>query len=162
MEKKRYADFTAEEKLDYDTKRKAYFANRKAQAQERFALIETELVRLKANKDVLKALAEVKKLSGVEKMDGGNGTRTTYMSQLFGTETPTDGQTASYESISLRGVNGERMLAGESKKDFIKRMDGEVDFTKSAKDIYDICWLLQKRGINVTNDKEKALVTFNK
>jgi len=158
-ETKKYSEWTAEEKAAYKAKREAYWKKRDEDLQSNFALLTKELEALKAKPEIMALLAACKKGAGVEKGDRAVGNRETYLTAIFGSETPAIGQVASYLFIGVRGPQGERMNAGETMAQFVTRV-GDCAYKYDANTISSMVWYLKKRGHVVENDREKATVTY--
>jgi hypothetical protein len=156
-ERKAYRDFTDEEKRIYKEKRNAWKAKKDDDAAASFDALEQELVKLKANKQVMEIFNRCK--SATVKT-GERSTGTTHMTTMFNTETPEPGTYVTYDYISLRGPNGERMNPDEDKKAFVMRMNGDVTWTKDARTINEMVWYTVRRGINLKIDKTAMTVTY--
>ena len=158
---KKYADYTAEEKAQYKEKRDAYWKKREETAYNSYVQLKEELEKLKASDTVMSLLDIMVKASGIVK-GGGSGTssRETYLTAIFGTETPTKGQTVTFQYVGIRGPNGERLNDNETLAQFVTRV-GDISYKYDKTSIGQMLWYLKKRGYNVTKDDDKALVTFH-
>jgi hypothetical protein len=156
MAQKKYRDFTQEEKEIYKEKRLKWEQERAETIARNFDLLEVELKNLEVSDKILQLLNVCR--NGLPKK--GTGPNVTHLTTLFGTENPEVGQVSSFDYISLRGSNGERMNAGETKKDFIMRMSGDVTWTKDERTINEMVWYTNRRGYNIAIDKNAATVTF--
>jgi hypothetical protein len=155
---KAYKDYTAEEKAEYKAKRDAYNAKRADNARASFATLEAELKKLGMTPTIEAALMEVKRSLHLEK---GVVNRETYLTALFGTETPKPNTTVSYNYIGIRGPKGERMNPNETVKDFVTRT-GDIVYKYDATTIGQMVWYVKRRGFEVEIDKEARTVTFVK
>jgi len=156
---KKYSEWTAEEKAAYKAKREAYWKKRDEDLVNNFANLTKELESLKVPQKVLDLLSACKKGSGVEKGAKSASDRETYLTAIFGSETPTKGQVASYLAIGLRGPNGERLNANETMGQFISRV-GDANYKYDANTISSMVWYLKRRGHQVANDRNAATVTY--
>ena len=157
---KKYADYTPEEKAQYKEKREAYWKKREETAYNSYVQLKEELEKLKASTEIMQLLDTMVKASGIVK-GGGSGTssRETYLTAIFGTETPTEGQTVSFQQIGVRGPNGERLKDKETLAQFVTRV-GDISYKYDKTSIGQMLWYLKKRGYNVTKDDDKATVTY--
>jgi hypothetical protein len=153
---KKYSEWTAEEKAAYKAKRVAYWKKRDEDAASAFAALEKELVSLKAGPQVMQLLSQIKpgKKDRSQRESG-----TSYLTQMFGTETPKKGQVASYLYIGIRGPQGERLNDGETMAQFVTRV-GDCNYKYDANTIASMVWYLKKRGHVMINNREKATVTW--
>ena len=158
---KKYADYTAEEKAQYKEKREAYWKKREETAYNSYEQLKKELEKLNASDTVMSLLETMVKASGIVK-GGGSGTssRETYLTAIFGTETPTEGQKVTFQYVGIRGPNGERLNDNETLAQFVTRV-GDISYKYDKTSIGQMLWYLKKRGYNVTKDDDKALVTFH-
>lgn len=155
--RKAYRDFTDEEKAEYKEKRAAWLEKKAEQTAKNFELLKVELLKLKADDKTMK-LFELCAQTATK--TGERAPNVTHMTTMFGTETPEPGTKVTYDFISLRGPNGERMKSDEDKKTFINRMGGDVNWTKDSRTINEMVWYTVRRGINLTIDKVAMTVTF--
>lgn len=155
---KKYADFTAEEKAQYKEKREAYWKKREETAYNSYEQLKKELKKLNASSEIMNLLETMVKASGIVK--GGGISRETYLTVIFGTETPTEGQTVTFQYVGIRGPNGERLEDNETLAQFVTRV-GDISYKYDKTSIGQMLWYLKKRGYNVTKDDDKATVTFN-
>lgn len=156
MLKKRYAEWTAEEKAAYKAKKVAYLTKRNEDLTSNFAALRAELEKAKVSKKVMELLSACEKGSVAKK---GAVHRDTYLTQVFGTEEPAIGQTATYLYIGVRGPNGERLGEKESIRDFVTRL-GDIKYAIDANTISSMVWYLRKRGYKIDNNRDLATVTF--
>ena len=158
---RKYADYTPEEKREYKEKRDAYWKKREETAYNSYVQLKEELEKLNASGTVMSLLDTMVKASGIVK-GGGSGTssRETYLTAIFGTETPTEGQTVTFQYVGIRGPKGERLQEGETLAQFVVRV-GDISYKYDKTSIGQMLWYLKKRGYNVTKDDDKALVTFH-
>ena len=152
---------TTPQKRRLSTKRDAYWKKREETAYNSYEQLKAELEKLKASSEVMNLLDTMVKAAGIVK-GGGSGTssRETYLTAIFGTETPTEGQTVSFQYVGIRGPNGERLQEGETLAQFVVRV-GDISYKYDKTSIGQMLWYLKKRGYNVTKDDDKATVTFN-
>ena len=157
---KKYADYTPEEKAQYKEKREAYWKKREETAYNSYVQLKEELEKLNASEQLFNLLDTMVKASGIVK-GGGSGTssRETYLTAIFGTETPTEGQTVSFQYVGIRGPNGERLKDDETLAQFVTRV-GDISYKYDKTSIGQMLWYLKKRGYNVTKDDDKATVTY--
>ena len=157
---KKYADYTPEEKAKYKEKREAYWKKREEAAYNSYEQLKAELEKLNASTEIMNLLDCMVKASGIVK-GGGSGTssRETYLSAIFGTETPTEGQTVTFQYVGIRGPNGERLKDNETLAQFVVRV-GDISYKYDKTSIGQMLWYLKKRGYNVTKDDDNATVTF--
>ena len=157
---KKYADYTPEEKAQYKEKREAYWKKREETAYNSYVQLKEELEKLKASTEIMQLLDTMVKASGIVK-GGGSGTssRETYLTAIFGTETPIEGQTVSFQYVGIRGPNGERLKDNETLAQFVTRV-GDISYKYDKTSIGQMLWYLKKRGYNVTKDDDKATVTY--
>ena len=150
---KKYADYTPEEKAKYKEKREEAAYNSYEQ-------LKAELEKLNASTEIMNLLDCMVKASGIVK-GGGSGTsnRETYLTAIFGTETPTEGQTVTFQYVGIRGRNGERLKDNETLAQFVVRV-GDISYKYDKTSIGQMLWYLKKRGYNVTKDDDNATVTF--
>lgn len=158
---KKYADYTVEEKAQYKEKRDAYWKKREETAYNSYIQLKEELEKLHASETIMSLLDTMVKSSGIVK-GGGSGTssRETYLTAIFGTETPTEGQTVTFQYVGIRGPNGERLKDNETLAQFVVRV-GDISYKYDKTSIGQMLWYLKKRGYNVTKDDDKATVTFH-
>lgn len=158
---KKYKDFTEQEKQEYKEKREAYWKKREETAYNSYLQLKEELEKLQASDTIMSLLDTMVKSGGIVK-GGGSGTssRETYLTAIFGTETPTEGQTVSFQYVGIRGPNGERLQDNETLAQFVVRV-GDISYKYDKTSIGQMLWYLKKRGFNVTKDDDKATVTFN-
>ena len=157
---KKYADYTPEEKAQYKEKREAYWKKREETAYNSYVQLKEELEKLKASTEIMQLLDTMVKASGIVKGGGGVSSRETYLSAIFGTATPTEGQTVTFQFVGIRGPNGERLKDNETLAQFVVRV-GDISYKYDKTSIGQMLWYLKKRGYNVTKDDDKALVTFH-
>lgn len=155
---KKYADFTVQEKAQYKEKRDAYWKKREEAAYNSFLSLKEELEKLNAPEQLFSLLDTMVKAAGIVK--GAGGSRGTYLTVIFGTETPKEGQEVTFQQIGVRGPNGERLQDGETLAQFVARV-GDISYKYDKTSIGQMLWYLKKRGYNVTKDDDKATVTFN-
>lgn len=156
---KKYSEWTAEEKASYKAKRDAYWTKRNEDAVNGFKALEEELTKLKAPQHIMDLLANTKKSAGFAKGEGASN-RETYLTAIFGSETPNVGTKATYLYIGVRGPNGERMLEGEKMGAFVTRV-GDCVYKYDANTISSMVWYLKKRGHKVTNDRDASFVRYD-
>ena len=156
---RKYADYTPEEKAQYKEKREAYWKKREETAYNSYVQLKEELQNLKAPEQLFSLLDTMVKASGIVK-GGGTSSRETYLTAIFGTETPTEGQTVTFQYVGIRGPNGERLKDNETLAQFVTRV-GDISYKYDKQSIGQMLWYLKKRGYNVTKDDDKALVTFH-
>ena len=158
---KKYADYTPEEKQAYKEKRDAYWKKREETAYNSYIQLKEELEKLQASDTIMSLLEAMVKSSGIVK-GGGSGTssRETYLTAIFGTETPTEGQTVTFQYVGIRGPNGERLKDNETLAQFVVRV-GDISYKYDKTSIGQMLWYLKKRGYNVTKDDDNATVTFH-
>lgn len=157
---KKYKDFTAEEKQQYKEKRDAYWKKREEAAYNSYEQLKAELEKLKASEEVFTLLDTMVKAAGIVKGGSGTSSRETYLTAIFGTETPEEGQTVTFQYIGIRGPNGERLKDNETLAQFVTRV-GDISYKYDKTSIGQMLWYLKKRGFNVTKDDDKATVTFH-
>ena len=157
---KKYADYTPEEKAQYKEKREAYWKKREETAYNSYVQLKEELEKLKASTEIMQLLDTMVKASGIVKGGGGVSSRETYLTAIFGTETPTEGQTVTFQFVGIRGPNGERLKDNETLAQFVVRV-GDISYKYDKTSIGQMLWYLKKRGYNVTKDDDKALVTVH-
>ena len=157
---RKYADYTPEEKAQYKEKREAYWKKREETAYNSYVQLKEELEKLNAAEEIMQLLETMVKASGIVK-GGGSGTssRETYLTAIFGTETPTEGQTVTFQYVGIRGPNGERLKDNETLAQFVTRV-GDISYKYDKTSIGQMLWYLKKRGYNVTKDDDKATVTY--
>ena len=157
---RKYADYTPEEKAQYKEKRDAYWKKREETAYNSYVQLKGELEKLNASTEIMSLLETMVKASGIVK-GGGSGTssRETYLTAIFGTETPTEGQVVSFQYVGIRGPNGERLKDNETLAQFVTRV-GDISYKYDKTSIGQMLWYLKKRGYNVTKDDDKATVTY--
>lgn len=155
---KKYADYTAEEKAQYKEKRDAYWKKREETAYNSYLQLKEELEKLNATEQLFTLLDTMVKAAGIVK--GGTSSRETYLTAIFGTENPTEGQTVTFQYVGIRGPNGERLKDNETLAQFVVRV-GDISYKYDKTSIGQMLWYLKKRGYNVTKDDDKATVTFH-
>ena len=157
---KKYSEWTAEEKAAYKAKRDAYWTKRNEDLVSNFSALETALVEMKASPTIMDLLKAVRRGAGADKQSG-TVNRETYLTAIFGTETPAPGQSVSYLFVGVRGPNGERMNPKETMAQFVTRV-GDVAYKYDANTISSMCWYIKKRGHEINNDRNAATVTYVK
>ena len=157
---RKYADYTPEEKAQYKEKREAYWKKREETAYNSYVQLKEELEKLNASEQLFSLLETMVKASGIVK-GGGSGTssRETYLTAIFGTETPSEFQTVTFQYAGIRGPNGERLQEGETLAQFVTRV-GDISYKYDKTSIGQMLWYLKKRGYNVIKDDDKATVTY--
>lgn len=157
---KKYADYTPEEKAQYKEKRDAYWKKREETAYNSYEQLKAELEKLHASSEIMSLLETMVKAAGIVKGGSGTSSRETYLTAIFGTETPTEGQTVTFQYVGIRGPNGERLMDNETLAQFVVRV-GDISYKYDKTSIGQMLWYLKKRGYNVTKDDDKATVTFH-
>ena len=157
---KKNADYNPEKKTKYKEKREEYWKKREGAAYNSDVQLKEELEKLKASTEIMQLLDTMVKASGIVKGGGGVSSRETYLTAIFGTETPTEGQTVTFQFVGIRGPNGERLKDNETLAQFVVRV-GDISYKYDKTSIGQMLWYLKKRGYNVTKDDDKALVTFH-
>ena len=115
---------------------------------------------MNASEQLFSLLDTMVKASGIVKGGSGTSSRETYLTAIFGTETPTEGQTVTFQYVGIRGPNGERLKDNETLAQFVTRV-GDISYKYDKTSIGQMLWYLKKRGYNVTKDDDKATVTFH-
>lgn len=156
---KKYADYTPEEKAQYKEKREAYWKKREEAAYNSYVQLKEELEKLNASEQLFSLLDTMVKAAGIVKGGSGTSSRETYLTAIFGTETPTEGQTVTFQYVGIRGPNGERLKDNETLAQFVVRV-GDISYKYDKTSIGQMLWYLKKRGYNVTKDDDKATVTY--
>jgi hypothetical protein len=119
---------------------------------EGFTELENELKGLKVPDSILDSVQRLKIL--VQKVNDKN--TETYLTAIFGTETPKEGTTVQYLMVSVRGPNGERPQTLDEAKNFV--VEGTIKY--KASDIDKMVDKLKERGHNIKVDEVKKTITI--